>query len=69
MKIKNNMLKKLNFSLELVNIFNDYANFLDEYFSVQENIENNYDLYLLYNDLKSNILNLSEKYGADKWTS
>lgn len=69
MKIKNNMLKKLNFSLELVNIFNDYVNSLDEYFSVQENIENNYDLYLLYNDLKSNILNLSKKYGADKWTS
>lgn len=66
MKIKNNMLKKLNFSLELINLFTEYSKGLDDYFSCEENIKNHYDLYLLYSDLKANILESSEKYGVLK---
>lgn len=53
--------------LDLVNVFTDYSKDLDNYFSIKENQEKNYQLYKLYIDLKSNILNLSEKYGVDKW--
>ncbi len=60
------MKKKLNFMLDLVGVFTDYSKDLDNYFSIKENQDKNYQLYKLYTDLKLDILNLSEKYGVDK---
>lgn len=67
MKVKNNIINKLNFSLDLVNVFNTYSDSLDKYFSIEDNIERNKDLFELYNSLKFNIIELSKKYNIKEW--
>lgn len=62
-----NILDKLNFSMDLVNSFNDYSNILDIYFSKEENREKNKELFIYYQDLRDNIINLSKKYNIKEW--
>lgn len=61
------MVKKMQFSLDIVNVFNKYADSLDIYFSVEENRERNKDLFDLYTSLKVNIIELSKKYKIKEW--
>ncbi len=61
------MVKKMQFSLDIVNAFNKYADSLDIYFSIEENRERNKDLFDLYNSLKDNIIELSKKYKIKEW--
>lgn len=62
-----NIVSKLNFAMDLVNSFNDYSNTLDVYFSLEENRENNKELFIYYQDLRDNIINLSKKYNIKEW--
>ena len=62
-----NIVSKLNFAMDLVNSFNDYSNILDVYFSLEENRENNKELFIYYQDLRDNIINLSKKYNIKDW--
>ena len=61
------MVKKMQFSLDIVNAFNKYVDSLDIYFSIEENRERNKDLFDLYNSLKDNIIELSKKYKIKEW--
>ncbi len=61
------MVKKMQFSLDIVNVFNKYADSLDIYFSIEENRERNKDLFDLYTSLKVNIIELSKKYNIKEW--
>lgn len=61
------MVKKMQFSLDIVNAFNKYADSLDIYFSIEENRERNKDLFDLYTSLKVNIIELSKKYKIKEW--
>lgn len=65
--IMKNILDKLNFAMDLVNSFNDYSNILDIYFSKEENREKNRELFIYYQDLRDNIINLSKKYNIKDW--
>lgn len=65
--IMKNIVSKLNFAMDLVNSFNDYSNILDVYFSLEENRENNKELFIYYQDLRDNIINLSKKYNIKDW--
>lgn len=62
-----NIVSKLNFAMDLVNSFNDYSNILDVYFSLEENREKNKELFIYYQDLRDNIINLSKKYNIKDW--
>lgn len=62
-----NIVSKLNFAMDLVNSFNDYSNILDVYFSLEENREKNKELFIYYQDLRNNIINLSKKYNIKDW--
>lgn len=64
--MKNNV-AKLNFAIDLINFFNDYSNILDIYFSKEENREKNRELFIYYQDLRNNIVNLSKKYNIKEW--
>ena len=62
-----NIVSKLNFAMDLVNSFNDYSNILDVYFSLEENREKNKELFIYYQGLRDNIINLSKKYNIKDW--
>lgn len=62
-----NMVKQIQFSIDLVNVFNKYADSLDNYFGIEENRERNKDLFDLYSSLKVNIIDLSKKYNIKEW--
>ena len=62
-----NIVSKLNFAMDLVNSFNDYSNILDVYFSLEENREKNKELFIYYQDLRDNIINLSKNYNIKDW--
>lgn len=64
--MKKNLLSQLNFSLDVVKAFDDYAKDLDVYFSIEENQKNNLELFKYYNDLKNKMLALATKYGVKK---
>lgn len=62
-----NIVAKLNFAMDLINSFNYYSNILDIYFSKEENREKNRELFIYYQDLRNNIVNLSKKYNIKEW--
>lgn len=63
---KNNFIKQLKFSGELVNEFNLYTDRLENYFKDEKNRENNKELYDFYCQLKENVICLSKRYGVLK---
>lgn len=63
---KVNLIKQFKFSNDLVNIINEFTIYLDSYFKIEDNINNNYELYEYYGIFKEKIINSSRKYGIIK---
>lgn len=56
------LLKKLNYCTDILNVFDIYATCLDEYFDDDKNKEEHTDLYNYYKQLINNIMNVQERY-------
>lgn len=63
---KVNLIKQFKFSNELINILNEFSVYLDSYFKIEDNINNNKELYEYYCNFKEKIINTSRKYGIIK---
>ena len=63
---KNKIIRTINLSNDMINIFNDYAFTLDTYFSIQENKEKHKDLYNQYMILNEDLKRVIIKNGFDK---
>ena len=65
--MNNRQIKKfIGLSNDLINIFQDYALSLDNYFKSEENQKNHLELYNEYITLSINIKNAVKKNGFDK---
>lgn len=56
--MKKELLKKINFCTDVLNVFDIYASCLDEYFKDGDNKENHIELYNYYMQLRINLNNL-----------
>lgn len=56
------IIKGINLSKDLISIFKDYTNSLDEYFKTKKNIEEHPELYEMYIKLNKKIDSLKGKY-------
>lgn len=56
------LIKAMNLSNDLLNIFTDYAFILDRYFANEKNKEEHKELYDEYQVLNQNLKDLMEKY-------
>lgn len=63
---KNKVIRTINLSNDMINIFNDYAFDLDIYFSNEENKKNHKELYDKYMILSESLKGVIIKNGFDK---
>ena len=54
------LLKKLKFCSDVINVFDIYASCLDDYFKTEKNRKDHIELYNYYRQLTNNLNNLSK---------
>lgn len=64
--MKKDLINKINFTKDLVNILKDYTLFMDNFFKDEDNKNIYSDVYVEYKKFSDNIYLLSKEYGFIK---